>query len=266
MASSDPQITNRIKHLSALRNQGEGKGEATEGKGTPNKNGDVFGESVLWAAYRGFKKLQTMQQFHQEYQLQRHQSWTWNSTFVDSHDEVAEIFLDADGNIEEPLVRGVAFDLCRIDRWYMPDCIPAIISRVDISHCKKPVGLDKKKIITVLYADGKYIHLDPEWLRAVKRRTFYIEPEDSYYEAVEVHFIRRGIDHIREQNVIPGSQNWATFKPNEYKTNIAVFGTHGGGNPKSPIINQSRCDRAGGFATYTTAATTNKISSWTIGR
>jgi hypothetical protein len=49
-------------------------------------------------------------------------------------------------------------------------------------------------IITVLFAD-KYIHLAP-------RRVFFIEPDDDYYQAVEAHFISRGIDHVRDEKPV----------------------------------------------------------------
>ncbi|MGI9571285.1 MAG: hypothetical protein ACR2PH_16460 [Desulfobulbia bacterium] len=202
MASPGPSLFKRFLSLFRPPNARKVQGKAKEGHSQPNANGRIYGESVLSNVYETWIKHTRLRKTFFEHQMNA--TWTsTKSTFVpEDCDEPAEVFLDENGQIQEPLERKIAFDFCNLDRWCMPDCVPGIVSRVDITRHdgfpSKPV-----KIITVLYANDKYIHLAPQQI-------FYIEPEDDYYKTVEAHFFNRGIDYIRETKVNSADwDNWA---------------------------------------------------------
>jgi hypothetical protein len=265
VASYGPRIVNRIKRLFGIGNSKKGQGEPFPAKGGPQ-----YGKSPLSNAYVNYHKYREIQKFHEK----QMGNWTFTSTFVPNDcDEVAEVFLDDEGNIKEPLVRGTAFDFCKLDRWYMPDCVPGIISKVDITYAGRPNEHPgdmrnqgrPSKIITVLHANDKYIHLAP-------RSIFYIEPDDEYYAAVEAHFIRRGIDFVREQDVNSKDwENWAkTFgTPHGSNKTSTYTGSNGRRYQNSPIITHWGPD----FSSYSSysctvaeakiAAPSNGPATWT---
>lgn len=258
MASCGSRLINRIKRFFTLQSPKKGKGEPTKGKGKP-----IYGESLLRNAYVDFHKYRQIQKFHQ----QSMETWTSTSTYVANDcDEPAEVFLDENGDIREPLVRGTAYDFCKLDRWYMPDCVPGIISKVDITNMH-PGDLEiqgrARRVITVLHANDKYIHLAP-------RKVFYIEPDDDYYAMVESHFIRRGIDFIREQNVNSKDwDNWAKTFGTPYgqrsnKTGVTVIGSGGKRHSNTPIVTCWGPD-VSSFSCSISEAKNAPGPSWTIG-
>lgn len=199
MACGRPSFTNRF-----LRFLGSQSAKEAKKKPSTTKETSAYGSSPLTKVYSKWFA-------HNEYLKHMQTQWARNdNTFFTTEmlekaqtipDNSMEVFLDDNGNIIEPLKRGISFDFCSIDRWYMPDCVPGIRSLVDITYVGRPASrvwvTKTPKIITVLFANNRYIHLAP-------REIFYIESKDEYFGVVEAHFVRRGIDHITD--VLPNSE------------------------------------------------------------
>ena len=229
MASPGHSFLNRLKRFLTPKNAKEAKEKAPKGQGRPQ-----YGKSFIENALPHFHALRELQK------TQFHQSWSMSSTttVTGDCDEPAEVFLDENGQIREPLERGIAYDFCKLDRWYMPDCVPGIVSRVDITHAGRYCDLareNKTRIITVLHANDRYIHLAPQ-------HVFYLEPNDHYYADVVAHFARRGIEHIREGSV--SSKDWdkwaktfgTTNGQRNQKTGTTSTGSSGGRNQNPPRV------------------------------
>lgn len=256
MASYGPRLINRIKRLLSPSNSTKGKGEA------PNSQEKAkYGESLIKNSFINIHKLQLLKNFqHQQFQQN---TWKYSSTFVQGdRDEAMEVFLDHNGQIKRPYERAIAFEFCKIDRWYMPDCVPGILSRVDITHAGRPDERPDKpqRVITVLHAEGQYIHLAPG-------KPFLIEPDDEYYQAVEAHFVRRGIEFIRDGIDISGwAQTFGTYNgQRNKKTGITSTGTGRGQHSNTPVIAQWGPDFADFSISYTIAEVKANRGSWTSG-
>jgi hypothetical protein len=185
VASYGHRLLDGLKRLFRLKNSRKAKEELPKAH---------FGESLITSSFMDLRNLQLMQKYQEEF-FETHSTTT---TFVpNDKDEACEVFLDSDGNIRQPFEKHISYDFCKIDRWYMPDCVPGIISRINVTHVDRhPGDLESqgklKKVITVLHAEGKYIHLSPGHVK------FLIEPGDQHYHIVEDHFARRGVAYIRD--------------------------------------------------------------------
>jgi hypothetical protein len=125
-----------------------------------------------WKTWKGHQAF--LKEIQGQFQHDNHSFFgqTWTSNIQQSHDYPAEVFLQ-DGKISPPYLR--SFSVCKIARWYCPDCIPGLISQI----------YDGRGITLVLYANEQYIDLcEEEELEGVTLK-----------RAME-HFIRRGFDHL----------------------------------------------------------------------
>lgn len=107
-------------------------------------------------------------------------------------DYAAELLIDEKGNLD--------FKFVPIDRWYDPQCIPAIVSDVRYSKpvelkiylqkhplLQQPARTIKSDILSVLYAIDRYFYVDDE--------LFFELPKELLSTAVE-HFQKRELRHL----------------------------------------------------------------------
>jgi hypothetical protein len=201
---------------------------AVDNSGVPNKNGNIYGESILkkaWESYNSGK-------FVQEYM----QSWTHNEDpFFAFHpslgDYPVEIFVDESGKVCWPFERGVAYEFCKLDHWCNPSCRPGIISVMVPAN--KP-GVYTRETVVVLFAEEQYIELQP---------TARVITDARMIRLCDEHFQRRGFEYLDDSQSSGPNFELLDFQKdfiNDYRSRTEEIANRGnwsyrGSMPDNPI-------------------------------
>lgn len=106
----------------------------------------------------------------------------------------AEVLLGRNGKIVEPYDNSCMF--CTSDRWYNPDCVPAIVKDFPYSLIFKHNDRHQSRV-TILYGNGQYINLD---------NMDEVLPSDPEFKAVDRHFVVNNLDSVEEHPLVTSKQ------------------------------------------------------------
>lgn len=165
----------------------------------------LYGHSLITRTFKDFLKFKIIS----EYNYQR--ITTTFNTLQHSDDYAVELLMDGD-KIKD-------YKFVSIDRWYDPDCIPAIISyitypkNVNITVVLKHNDGDTKttksinsSVIAVLHAMDKYFCVDD---------LFMVQLPDELIKQAETRFQERGINHVVDGTKHNGFKSKATSRITE---------------------------------------------------
>lgn len=137
--------------------------------------------------------------------------------FIKIPDYPVEVYLDNNGEFLEPLEVGIAFDYCCLARWYMPDCVPGVLSHILLEDKMGDRGYVFNsaedgwctELVRVICAEGKYILVNANKV---------LGEHDNNYAAIENHFNARGIDFVVDE--IPETTESRTENGPTIKTQV----------------------------------------------